>query len=88
MVLGLPKVPKLDDVVAAVIKLDERVAVLEAYVSRNDARITVLESERIGPLEHDIAEHQAGAVQRERELDAVRETAARDRWLRTLRGRR
>lgn len=41
---ALPKTPKIDDLVSLLGKLDERVVALEAYVVRNDNRITALES--------------------------------------------
>lgn len=39
----LPKNPKVDDLLPIITALDARVVELEAYVSRNDVRITALE---------------------------------------------
>lgn len=58
----------------AIIKLEARVAALDAYVTRNDARISALE--------------QWGATEAQTlraKVDAVQEEARRTRWLRTLR---
>lgn len=85
MVLSLPTNPKLTDVVTALAVVDQRLAVLEEYVGRNDLRITTLEQGRIEHLEEFAAEHQAGADAREQELESVRQQLGRDRWLRTLR---
>lgn len=44
MPITWPKNPKIDDVVAVVNALEIRVMALEAYVVRNDTRITALEA--------------------------------------------
>lgn len=88
MALPLPKNPKVADLAAAIVVLDARVGDLEGYVQRNNTRITALEEARIHPLEEFAAEHSAGAERRNRELEVVRHTVDRDRWLRSLRGRR
>lgn len=54
----------------------ERIEALEAYVGRNDARITAIETRQHAAI--------AGA---QREFEAARETRQRDRWLATLRRR-
>lgn len=56
--------------------LEERVAVLEEYVARNDARITAIEGRQAAAI--------AGA---RREFDAAKEDRQRERWLATLRRR-
>ena len=76
--ISLPKQPKIVDLVGAIREL-------EAMISRNDQRITVLETDRVDPLAAFAAEHAAGAVHRAEELKAVRAQMLRDRWLRTLR---
>lgn len=53
-------------------ELEDRVTALEAYVARNDARITVIEGRQETGL--------AGVAK-------LNEEARRDRWLRTLRGK-
>ena len=58
----------------AIVKLEARVTALDAYVTRNDARISALE--------------QWGATEAQTlraKVDAVQEEARRARWLRTLR---
>lgn len=54
----------------------ERIDALEAYVGRNDARITAIETRQ-----------QAAIAGAQREFEAARETRQRDRWLQTLRRR-
>lgn len=85
MVLSLPKTPRIADLVPVLEVFDARLTELEAYVSRNDARITALEDARVAPLEEFAAEHRAGAHRRQEELDAVRGAMQRERFLRTLR---
>lgn len=50
----------------------ERVMALEAYVVRNDNRITQIEAF--------MAEHEAGRLQRQRDVDQLQASARRLRW--------
>lgn len=87
---GLPKNPKADDLLPIFTALDGRVVALEAYVLRNDNRITALEKKydavvlergnRIDELEQTVADHQAGAVKRQQEVDQLRAETGRVRW--------
>lgn len=63
----------LKDLAEIVGTLDGRVATLEQYVASNDARISVIEGRQRTGL--------AGVAR-------ANEDMRRDRWLRTLRGRR
>lgn len=94
---AVPKNPKVEDLLPVFDQLDRRVATLEAYVGRNDERITQLETyaaqviaergRQIDALEQTVAEHQEGAVKRQQEVDQLRAETGRVRWsLRT--GRR
>lgn len=59
-------------------------------IARNDQRLTTLETyaaqiiqertARIEQLEHTIAEHQAGAIQRQQELDQIKAQVERQAW--------
>lgn len=69
--LSLPKNPKIDDLVGVLINLEERIVALEAYVVRNDNRITALEGRQAADA-HNLAEHQAGAVERQAEINDLR----------------
>jgi hypothetical protein len=90
MVLGLPGTPKLTDVVAVLIVIDQRLAELEAYVVRNDDRITALETRydiivaergaRIAELEAIVHDHQVGAVARRRQIEQLEALQRKDRW--------
>lgn len=90
---ALPKNPKVDDLIPLLAALDTRITALEAYVARNDSRITALEKrydqvvaergERIATLESEMAHHQAGAAERQREVDQLRAGAGRLRWAMT-----
>lgn len=88
--LPMPKVPKVSDLLPQLTAFDERISALEAYVARNDQRITNIEQwgaralaardERIVELEHAIDEHQAGAVARQREVNRLKRDAEVTRW--------
>lgn len=87
---GLPKNPKAEDLLPLFTKIDQRVTALESYVTSNDARITNLENyaarviaergTQIDDLERTVAEHQAGAVKRQQEVDQLRAETGRMRW--------
>lgn len=88
LVIQLPKVPKIADLVQAVQELDTRLAAIEGYPQRNDARITALE-DKTQQTEHGLIEHQAGAIERLQEIERIRAQLERDRWTnRFRRGRR
>lgn len=57
-------------------ELEDRVAALEKYVARNDARISAIEGRQAAAI--------SGAT---REMAAARSARQRDRWLDTLRRR-
>lgn len=76
MVLNLPKNPKLDDLLAIIEELDEAVTTLEAYVEHNTGRLAAIEE-----LQHFAAEHQAGANQRQAEIDQLKAEINRQAWL-------
>jgi chromosome segregation ATPase len=71
-------------------QLDGRITQLEAYVTRNDTRITNLEqawaaiaaerTARIEELERQVAAHEAGAIERQREVDQIKRDTGRLRW--------
>lgn len=61
---------------AAIARNDARIAALETYA----ARIIEERTARIEQLEHVIAEHQAGAVHRQAELDQLRAQVERQAW--------
>lgn len=69
--LNLPKNPKADDLVPILTDLEARIVALEAYVVRNDNRITALEGRQSADA-HNLAEHQAGAVERQAEINDLR----------------
>lgn len=75
----LPKVPKVSDLVAALDQLDQRVIALEAYVVRNDNRITALENRQTAD-NHELADHQAGAERRQAEVDQIKAELERAQW--------
>jgi hypothetical protein len=79
MSLTWPKVPKLSDAIEAINALDARLAAIEPYPQRNEARITALEHQAAG-TEHGLEEHQAGAAERQREIDALKAQFERERW--------
>jgi hypothetical protein len=65
--LELPKLPKIDDLVAVALALDARVAALEEWREA----------------------HTQSMVNRQTQVNQIRQVADRDRWLQTLRpGRR
>lgn len=72
----LPKNPKIEDLVAAIGALDARITELETTATQAIAERTA----RIAELEHAIADHQAGAVKRQQELDRISADAERLRW--------
>lgn len=74
-----PKIIKLGDVADQVDALDQRITALEAYVGRNDARITALETRQHADAEG-LAAHQAGATQRQNEIDQLRGQLERQAW--------
>lgn len=88
--LSLPKNPKVDDLIPLLSELDKRIVSLEAYVVRNDQRITALEAKydgvvlsrgtQIAELQQTVADHQAGAVKRQSEVDQLRAETGRMRW--------
>lgn len=90
MILELPKNPKIDDLVTVIGKIDERISALEAYVTRNDARITRLETyaaqviaergRQIDELQVAIHEHQEGAIRRQQEVNHIAAESRRMRW--------
>jgi hypothetical protein len=74
--LGLPKTPSIRN-------LADALELLAATVERNSERLDAIElaqGSRIASLEHDIAEHQAGAVQRQQEVDALKAEIGRTQW--------
>jgi len=71
-----PKVPKLSDAIAAIDDLDARVA---TNTDRLDNLVTA-QAARITQLEHELAEHQAGAVKRQAEVDQLKADLARQQW--------
>jgi len=87
VVLNLPKIGvSVPDLVKVLGEIDGRVTALEEYVGRNDERISTLEEEA-AEATHGLAEHQAGAVHRAREIEGIKAQFNRERWLRNLRRR-
>lgn len=60
------------DLELIVAQLGDRAYALEAYVERNNARITLIEAF--------MADHQAGAERRQREVNQALQAAQRARW--------
>jgi vacuolar-type H+-ATPase subunit I/STV1 len=87
--------PKLSDLPGITADLIDRIENLEAYLTHNNQRITNLETRynaiveergtRIANLEADIAQHQAGAIRRQHEVDTIEAQTRRDRWARKYR---
>jgi multidrug resistance efflux pump len=73
---ALPKNPKISDLVTLLGELDNRITELETL----SAEIVRERTARIEQLEHAIEQHQAGATERQRELDRVKSDTRRLRW--------
>jgi chromosome segregation ATPase len=88
LMISWPKVPKLTDVMAAIDTLAYDLETLKATAASNKARLDTIDTKATS-AQHDIETHQAGAQERQREIDQLRATIQRDRWqTRFRRGRR
>jgi len=78
-----PKIIKVEDVVTATDSLAAGLEALSARVAENRALIDTIvaaQQHQIDELEHFAAEHQAGAAERQRELDQLKAETERTRW--------
>lgn len=76
--INLPKNPKAEDLVPVLTALDVRITALEAYVIRNDQRITALEKNQAKDAAG-LAAHQSGATERQAEINQLRWALAHGR---------
>lgn len=74
--IPLPKNPKAEDLIPQLTQFDKRIATLEAQYTQAFGG----DKERIAALETAVAEHQAGAVVRQQEMNRLKRDADHTKW--------